>query len=80
MNRIKALKLVSNILFWSGIALAVAAFVKTYIDSAGLPPGVCPFDRNRWLTYSAFGVLLASLAFSFLTDFLKRKQRGIEKR
>ena len=73
----KTVKLVSNILFGLGAALAVAALVKSYIDGASLPPGVCPLDQNRWLTYTALGVLAASLIFTFIGDRMKRRrQRG----
>lgn len=78
MKNVKTVKIISNILFGLGIALGVAVLVKTYIDSANLPPGVCPFDQNRWLTYTALGVLGASLIFSFFTDFLMRRQRKSE--
>ena len=78
MKNIKTIKIVSNILFGLGIALGAAVLVKTYIDSTNLPPGVCPFDQNRWLTYTALGVLGASLVFSFVTDFLKRRQNRRE--
>lgn len=80
MKREKTMKLISNILFWLGVALGAAALLKSYIESASLPPGVCPFDQNRWLTFTALGVLLASLIFSFLTDFLKRRKRKSEER
>ena len=78
MKNIKTVKIVSNILFGLGITLGAAVLVKTYIDGANLPAGVCPFDQNRWLTYTALGVLGASLVFSFFTDFLKRRQRKSE--
>ena len=78
MNREKTIKIISNVLFGVGVALAAAALIKTYIDGANLPAGVCPFDQNRWLTYTALGVLAASLVFSFAGDFFKRRQRKNE--
>ena len=66
MNRIKALKTrIHHIVLVGHRAGSCRMLVKIHIVSADLPPGVCPFDRSRWLTYSAFGVLLASLAFFF---------------
>ena len=73
MKNVRTVKIVSNILFGLGIALGVTVLIKNYIDGASLPAGVCPFDQNRWLTYTALGVLGASLIFSFVTDFLKRR-------
>lgn len=75
MKNTKAVKIVSNILFGLGIALSAAVLIKTYIDGANLPAGACPFDQNRWLTYTALGVLGIWLVFSFVTDFLKRRQK-----
>ena len=75
MKHVKAVKLVSNIFFWLGMALSAAALAKTYFDGAGLPAGVCPYDQNRWLIYTALAVLGASLVSSFAVDFLKRRQR-----
>ncbi len=76
MKHLKTIKLISNILFWLGVATAIAAAVLTYTQSANLPPGTCPMDRFRWVTYTALGVLSVSLVFSFLTDRLKRKERN----
>lgn len=78
MKNLKTVNRISNILFWVGAALAAAALIKTVIESASLPPGVCPFDQNRWLTYTTLGVLGASLVFSFYADFLKHRQRKEE--
>lgn len=75
MKHAKTTKIISNILFGLGSALGIAVLIKTYIDSADLPPGVCPLDQNRGLTYAALIVLGASLVFSFVTDFLSRRQR-----
>jgi len=75
MNHEKMIKIISNVLFGVGVALGVAALIKIYIDTANLPSGVCPFDQNRWLTYTAAGVLTASLISSFVGDFYKRRQR-----
>ncbi len=76
MKQEKTVKIISNILFALGIALGVASLVKSYIDSANLPAGVCPIVQNRWLTAAALAVLIAALAFAFLTDHLKRKKRS----
>ena len=75
MNREKMIKIISNVLFGVGVAFAAAALIKIYIDGANLPAGVCPFDQNRWLSYTALGVLTASLVLSFIGDFYKRQQR-----
>lgn len=78
MNREKTIKIISNVLFGVGVALAAAVIIKTFIENASLPAGVCPFDQNRWLTYTALGVLAASLISSFIGDFYKRNQRKSE--
>jgi hypothetical protein len=78
MKHEKIARIVSNILFGAGAALGAAALIKSYIDSANLPPGVCPFDQNRWLSYTAIGVLAASLVLSFVGDWLKRRRLRAE--
>ena len=80
MNRDKTIKIISNVLFGVGVALAAAALIKIYIEGANLPAGVCPFDQNRWLTYTALGVLTAALISSFVGDFYKGRQRKSENR
>ena len=76
MKHEKTVKIISNILFALGIALGIASLVKSYIDSAGLPAGACPLEQNRWLTITALVLLLVSLAFSLITDYLKRRKRA----
>ena len=78
MKHEKTIRILSNVLLGMGIALAAAALIKSYIESASLPAGVCPFDQNRWLTYTALGALAASLVLSFVSDFFKRRQRRSE--
>lgn len=76
MTHEKTIRIISNVLFGIGAALAAAAIIKSVVESASLPPGVCPFDQNRWLTYSALGVLSASLILSFVGDFYRRRHKS----
>jgi hypothetical protein len=76
MTHEKTIRIISNVLFGIGASLAAAAIIKSVVESASLPPGVCPFDQNRWLTYSALGALAASLILSFVGDFYRRRRKS----
>ena len=68
-----SLSLISNILLGIGAGLCVLSVTLSIMVRASLPPGVCPIDSNRWLFFSAIGMLAASLALSIYVDRLKKR-------
>ncbi len=73
MNKQNTLSLISNILLGIGAGLCVLSVTLTIMVRASLPPGICPIDSNRWLFFSAIGMLAASLALSIYVDRLKKR-------
>ncbi len=73
MNKQNTLSLISSILLGIGAGLCVLSVTLTIMVRASLPPGICPIDSNRWLFFSAIGMLAASLALSIYVDRLKKQ-------
>ena len=72
MKEKRTLKILSNILFALGAAMAALALYLIISTRLSLPPGACPIDNNRPLIFASIGVLLISLVFSFAADRHKK--------
>ncbi len=68
----KSLSFISNILLGIGAGLCVLSVTLTIMVRASLPPGICPIDSNRWLFFSAIGMLASSFVLSIYADRLKK--------
>jgi len=73
---IKRLKLINNIIFYSATIFAVGVLIKTYIDRARLPEGVCPANTNAVWIYISIGLLVCSFVVNIL---LSLKERQLKK-
>lgn len=74
MKNKKLFKIISNITFGIGSAIAIYAIVTTFIIQSNLPPGVCPIDNGRPLIYVSIGFLVVSLITSFLSGKNNKKK------
>ena len=64
----------SSLLFWAGAITGGYGLVRTWFLYRDLPPGVCPFDRYRPLTYVALGLLAVSIALDLLSSLRARRK------
>lgn len=71
----KHLHLLSNIIFYSAIAISVFALGKTYYERSQLPPGVCPVDDNRNLLTVGIVLIIVYLVISGTEWWLKRREQ-----
>lgn len=74
MKNKKLFKIISNITFGIGSAIAIYAIVTTFIIQSNLPSGVCPIDNGRPLIYVSIGFLVVSLITSFLSGKNNKKK------
>lgn len=74
MKNKKLFKIISNITFGIGSAIAIYAIVTTFIIQSNLPPGVCPIDNGRPLIYVSIGFLVVSLITSFFSGKNNKKK------
>lgn len=68
----KIIKLISEITFWAGLALAAVSVYILVSSSASLPAGVCPINNGRPFMIAAAVIL----AVSFITSLFIRKNKG----
>lgn len=78
MKNKKLFKIISNITFGIGSAIAIYAIITTFITQSNLPPGVCPIDNGRPLIYVSIGFLVVSLITSFLSGKDKNDKKDSE--
>lgn len=67
----KWVKILSNVTFFLAIGLSIYLIANFFILRSKLPPGVCPVDRNRLLTYVAIGLALLSFVLSVVEGRIK---------
>lgn len=67
----KKIKLISDIAFWTGIALSAVSLYILVSSSINLPAGACPVNNGRPFMTAA----LVFLAVSLITSFFTRKKR-----
>lgn len=72
--KIKDLKRINNILFYSSVIFALGVLGKNYWDRSRLPEGVCPIDNNSYLIYISISLLIVSFIFSIVLSHLEKKQ------
>ncbi|QUI23944.1 hypothetical protein HZI73_17315 [Vallitalea pronyensis] len=71
----KNLRLLSNIAFYSAIAVSVFALGKTYYDRSQLPAGTCPVDSNNHLLTIGIVLIIVYLLISGIEWWLKKKEQ-----
>lgn len=65
----------SGLLFGAGAVIGGYGLLRTWWLYHDLPPGVCPFDRYRPLTYVALGLLAASFVLDLLAALSARRKK-----
>ncbi|WP_052447316.1 hypothetical protein [Clostridium polynesiense] len=70
---------ISNYLLYIGMLIGAYGFYVIYISRAGLPEGACPIEDNRPIMFVSIGFLIASLIFSFASDYYKKKYGNTNK-
>ncbi|MBC7961155.1 MAG: hypothetical protein H7X94_14945 [Vallitaleaceae bacterium] len=71
--KIKKYLTLSNLLFTGSVLFAIAVLLKTYLDNAKVPEGVCPVDNNRGLLIVAITILLLVTVITSIMDYKKKK-------
>ena len=69
MNNLKRLE---NILYYSGLAIAIFILTKTLYLRFTLPQGVCPFTNNYYPTILSISLLLVSQIIPLICKYLDR--------
>ncbi len=70
----KNLHLLSNIVFYSAIAVSVFALGKTYYEGSQLPAGVCPVDDNSNLLTVGIILVIVYLVISGIEWWMNKKE------
>lgn len=71
----KNLHLLSNIVFYSAIAVSVFALGKTYYDRSQLPSGICPVDDNNNILTVGIILIIVYLFISGIEWWMKKKEK-----
>ena len=80
MNKetIKKLRFLNNIIFYGAVGFSLYVLIKTYMDRAKLPEGVCPINNNQSIFYLAIGLLVLTFIFSLFLDSAWKKLKNGE--
>lgn len=69
----KKLGKINNLIFYIGLIVAVYGLYRSYINTKGLPPGVCPIENSRPILFIAIGLLILSTVLSYIQDIQNKK-------